>query len=66
MSLSNVRVKRYVFTGIPAYSNSAGTVKKCRCKRGPAYSDTFFTLKTGLGIAKTVTVTGVSLRPVSL
>ena len=28
-------------TGLPASSDSIGTVKKCHCKRGSAYSDTF-------------------------
>ena len=44
-------------TCLPAYSDSVGTVKQCHCKQGPSYSDTFY-IKNGLGIAKTVNVTG--------
>jgi len=37
--------KCHFSTGLHAYSDSVGTVKKCHCKRGPTYNDTFYIKK---------------------
>ena len=56
-------------TGLPAYSDSVGTAKKCHCKRGASYcvtvSEHFYCMKVQLGVQKSVTVTG-ELLTVSL
>ena len=47
-------------TGLPAYSDSAGTLKKCHCKRGVSYcvtvSEHFYCMKVKLGVQTSVTV----------
>ena len=61
-------------TGLPAYSDSAGTLKKCHCKRGASYCVTvsrhFYCMKVQLRVQKSVSVSGelltVSLKAVSL
>ena len=56
-------IRGYIIdTGLPAYSDSAGTLKKCHCKRGASYCVTvskhFYCMKVQLGVQKSVTVRG--------
>ena len=59
------QTKANVDTGLPAYSDSAGTVKKCHCKRGRA--PTLFYFKNWFGNCQNchcnwgVTLTGVTV-----
>ena len=54
------KVHAYVSTGLPAYSDSFWTAKKCHCKRGASYCVTvsrlFFCMKVQLGAQNSVTV----------
>ena len=57
LSTSNHTV---TYRGIPAYSDSAGTLKKFHCKRVASYCVTvskhFYCMKVQLGVQKSVTV----------
>ena len=59
-NLPNITIK--ASTGLPDYSDSAGTAIKCRCKRGASYcvivSKKFYCMKAQLGAQKRVTVSG--------
>ena len=69
------RIKGFVcFIGLPAYSDSVGTTKKCRCMQRASYCVTVskhcYCIKVQFRAQKSVTVRGdlltVALKPVSL
>ena len=53
-------------TGPPAYSDIAGTAKKCHCKRVSFYMMIFSNKKILFGDQQIFTVARVALKPVSL